>query len=81
MAKHPVPKRRATKTRGDRREHTWTTLTLKRLTKIANFETCPNCGEACQSHTVCPSCGKYRQRLVIDFAAKQNKKIKKVKAT
>jgi len=27
---------------------------------------CPRCGEAKLSHRICPSCGYYRDRLVIE---------------
>jgi large subunit ribosomal protein L32 len=83
LAKHPVPKRRATKTRGDRRYSTWRTKTLKKLMNFARSIFCTKCGQSRQSHTVCHTCGTYRGRTVIDFEkkkAKKEKKIKKVKA-
>ncbi|MFH0776963.1 MAG: 50S ribosomal protein L32 [Patescibacteria group bacterium] len=80
MAKHPVPKRRATATRGGRRYSTWKTKELKRLSKISKTVACPKCQSPRQPHTACPTCGHYRGRVVIDFAKKDSKKISKVKA-
>lgn len=80
MAKHPVPKRRASSTRGDRRYSTWKSGELKRLTHISRAVECPKCKQPRSSHTACPTCGEYRGRVVIDLAAKKMKKIEKVKA-
>ncbi|MFA6457838.1 MAG: 50S ribosomal protein L32 [Patescibacteria group bacterium] len=80
MAKHPVPKHRATATRGGRRYSTWKTKELKRLTKISTTVACPKCKSPRQPHTACPTCGYYRGRVVIDLAKKDAKKISKVKA-
>jgi len=80
MAKHPVPKRRATTTRSGRRYSTWKSNELKRLAKISKTVTCPKCKSPRQPHTTCPVCGYYRGRVVVDFSKKDEKKISKVKA-
>ena len=83
MAKHPVPKRRATSTRGGRRYSTWKTKELKRLSKISTTISCEKCKSPRRPHTACPVCGYYRGRIVVDFAkkeAKKSAKVKKVKA-
>ncbi|MFH0834345.1 MAG: 50S ribosomal protein L32 [Patescibacteria group bacterium] len=80
MAKHPVPKRRATATRSGRRYSTWKTKELKRLSNISATVACPKCKQPRSPHSACQTCGYYRGRVVIDLAAKDAKKISKVKA-
>ena len=55
----PNPKHKTTKSKvGMRRSHHQpsTLLGVK----------CDNCGELKQAHTVCPSCGTYKGRKVVD---------------
>ncbi|MCF7845895.1 MAG: 50S ribosomal protein L32 [Candidatus Peribacteraceae bacterium] len=80
MAKHPVPKRRASATRGGRRYSTWKSKELKRLAKISKTVPCTKCKSPRRPHTACPVCGYYRGRVVVDLAAKDTKKVSKVKA-
>ncbi|MFH1546247.1 MAG: 50S ribosomal protein L32 [Patescibacteria group bacterium] len=80
MAKHPVPKRRASTTRGNRRYSTWKRGELKRLNNLTKTVACPKCQQPRSPHTACLICGYYRGRVVIDFAKKDEKKIQKVKA-
>jgi large subunit ribosomal protein L32 len=55
----PNPKRRHSKARRDkRRAHDF--LTAPSLSE------CPNCHEAKMPHRVCPRCGHYKGREVID---------------
>jgi len=79
MAKHPVPKRRASPERSRRRQSMNEMKTLKKLAKMSETVTCPACSAPRQSHTACPSCGEYRGRKVID-TAKKAPKIEKVQA-
>ncbi len=53
------PKRRHSKSRRDKRR------THDSLTRPGT-STCDNCGEVKLSHRVCPSCGHYRGREVIE---------------
>ena len=56
-----VPKSKISKSRRNmRRAH-------DRLT-AANVAECPNCGELRRPHHVCPACGYYREREVINVA-------------
>ncbi|MFA6624910.1 MAG: 50S ribosomal protein L32 [Bacilli bacterium] len=53
-----------------------TGVTKKRLRRqhlaltAANTVTCPNCGAAIQSHRVCPKCGYYNGKKVMDVKEK-----------
>lgn len=55
-----VPKRRTSKSRRDKRR------THQKIDG-PNLSTCPQCGEARESHHLCPSCGYYKDRTVIDM--------------
>lgn len=55
----PVPKRRTSKTkRNMRRSH-------HALSK-PNMTECPSCSQQVIAHRVCPHCGHYKDRLVVD---------------
>lgn len=67
-----VPKQRHTKSRRNkRRSH--------HALKKQNFSFCPKCGEAVLSHNLCPNCGIYAGKEIIDVMAKLDKKEKKKK--
>lgn len=78
MAKHPVPKKKASRRRSMLRYGSFKTKTLKNLSNKTKLVICPNCGEKHISHTVCKNCGQYRGRQVID-KKKQIDKITKIK--
>ena len=60
MAKHPVPKKRTSKARRDqRRSH----HALSAPTLVA----CSQCKELKPPHQVCPHCGTYKGREIIDI--------------
>jgi len=55
----PVPKRKTGKTkRNMRRSH-------HAMTRPALME-CPDCGERIPPHRVCPKCGHYKERLILN---------------
>lgn len=54
-----VPKRKKSKSKRDSRR-------AQKKTEGLNLATCPQCGEAKQPHTACPSCGTYRGRDVLN---------------
>lgn len=58
----PLPKRKISKGRRDRRR-------AHDALKTANLTQCGNCGEMRLPHTVCPSCGYYQGREVISIAS------------
>ncbi|MEZ4256331.1 MAG: 50S ribosomal protein L32 [Polyangiales bacterium] len=53
-----VPKRRTTRSKRNMRRSQHDKVTAP------NLAPCANCGEAIQSHRVCPSCGHYKGRAV-----------------
>ncbi len=56
-----VPKRKTSKSRRDmRRAH-------DAIRSTPALHKCPNCGEMKRYHRVCPSCGHYRGREVIEM--------------
>jgi large subunit ribosomal protein L32 len=56
----PVPKRKTGKAkRNMRRSH--------HALSAPNTIECPSCGEKIRSHRVCPKCGHYKDRLVVNL--------------
>ncbi|MEN6300068.1 MAG: 50S ribosomal protein L32 [Anaerolineaceae bacterium] len=60
----PQPKRKLSKGRRDRRR-------LHDHLKARNLVVCSNCGEMRLPHTVCPNCGHYKGREVINIEEKK----------
>lgn len=62
-----LPKRRHSKQRGRKRRTFW---------KVASpsLNTCPHCKSSKPSHAVCPVCGFYKGRQVIEIKEKKEKK-------
>ncbi len=63
----PQPKRKLSKGRRDRRR-------AHDAIEGANLVQCSNCGEMRLSHTVCPNCGHYQGREVIEMKKEEKKK-------
>ena len=57
----PLPKRRVSSGRRDRRR-------AHDALKARNMVVCTNCGESRLPHRVCPNCGHYRGREILDMA-------------
>jgi large subunit ribosomal protein L32 len=57
-----VPKKKHSKSRKNKRRSQWV-LTAPQLTP------CPRCHQARMPHRVCPNCGYYGSRLIIDHDA------------
>lgn len=67
-----VPKKRHSKSKvGRRRMH----IFLKK----PNFVVCSKCGEEITPHNICPFCGYYRNKKMIDVLTKKDKKERKKK--
>lgn len=56
----PVPKKRVSRTRRDKRR------THKKVTPV-NVVSCPHCEEPMMPHRICPSCGFYKERSVVEI--------------
>ena len=44
--------------------------------KIAGLGPCANCGKPILSHRICPFCGHYKGKLMIEARVKEEKKTK-----
>ncbi len=62
----PLPKRKLSKGRRDRRR-------AHDALQAANLSACPNCGSMTLPHTVCPSCGFYKGREVLEIKKEEKK--------
>lgn len=80
MGKHPTPKRKLAKSAGKQRYAAFQFKARKRLNNAVNLVKCSNCNEMRQAHHMCPKCGHYRGRQVIDMSTNLKDKIKKVSA-
>jgi large subunit ribosomal protein L32 len=58
----PLPKRKLSKGRRDRRR-------AHDAIGAPQLVTCPNCREKMLPHRVCPHCGQYRGRQILDVEA------------
>jgi len=56
-----VPKKRKGKSKTRTRRSNVTKIS------VPNLSACPNCGEKKLSHRVCPQCGYYKNRIVINY--------------
>jgi large subunit ribosomal protein L32 len=63
----PLPKKRHSKARGRRRRTHW------KLSGV-NLAPCPQCKQPKLSHKVCPTCGYYNNKQVIEIKIKEKKK-------
>ncbi len=63
----PQPKRKLSKGRRDRRR-------AHDALVAVSLVACPNCGEMRLPHNVCPSCGYYQGREVIEIGKEEKKK-------
>ncbi|HMK37272.1 MAG TPA: 50S ribosomal protein L32 [Desulfomonilaceae bacterium] len=55
----PVPKKRVSRTRRDKRR------THKKVAPV-NLVQCPGCSQPMMPHRICPNCGFYKGRTVIE---------------
>ncbi len=79
MAKHPVPKRKTSKSRTSRRYRKFAFEAVKKLKNRVNLTTCSECGAKRLTHHACPECGKYRGRQVIEKGSSDDQ-VTKIKA-
>ncbi len=62
----PVPKKRHSNTRTNRRRANWKVVPK-------NMGKCPACGAPILAHRACSSCGSYKGRQVIKIKVKKGK--------
>lgn len=55
-----VPKRKKSRSRTRHRKSNWL------RTSAPTFTTCARCKDAIRPHTVCPTCGHYARRQVVE---------------
>ncbi len=55
-----VPKRKVSKSRRDKRRTHY-------KAQSPTTATCSNCGEICRPHNICPQCGHYNGKKVIEI--------------
>lgn len=67
-----VPTQRHTKSRRNKRR-------MHIFLKQPILTRCPKCGKPVLPHTICPNCGYYKGREVIDVLAKLEKKERKTR--
>ena len=79
MPKHPVPKQKTPKSRSATRYQAFKRKKLNQLTDRTKLIDCPKCKEKRLAHFVCPNCGTYQGRTVLDME-KKVEKVTKVKA-
>ena len=60
----PLPKRKLSKGRRDRRR-------AHDALKVRNLTTCSNCGQKRLPHRVCPNCGYYQGREIVEVEAEK----------
>lgn len=80
VAKHPVPKRKMSKTGSKTR---FASYKVKHITRIKNelhLTECGKCGAMKKVHHVCEACGTYKGRPVLDTKSGDDK-VKKIQAT
>ena len=63
----PHPKRKLSKGRRDRRR-------AHDALEVANLVACGNCGTMILPHIVCPNCGHYKGREVVEIKKEEKKK-------
>ena len=68
----PEPKQKLSRSRSRKRKGT-------QASKAPNLVECPKCKSKVLAHHVCPTCGTYKGRQVLEVKTKITKKVKKKK--
>lgn len=79
MAKHPVPKRKTSKSRTSSRYSAFQFKARTNIEAAIKLVACSNCGSQKRAHHVCDTCGFYRGKQMLD-KNKEMDKITKIKA-
>lgn len=83
MAKHPVPKKKTSKARGNRRYKAFQNKARTRLAENVHLSKCAKCGEVIRMHHACAACGYYGDKKVLGSSAAapvKEEKVTKIKA-
>ncbi len=80
MAKHPVPKKKTSRARGNRRYKAFQNKARIRLTDAIQLAKCSNCGSQVRAHHACTDCGFYRGKDMMGQVAKAEEKVTTIKA-
>jgi large subunit ribosomal protein L32 len=60
MAKHPVPKKKTSRARGNRRYKAFQNKARRRLADAVTLAKCDACGATIRAHHACQECGNFR---------------------
>lgn len=63
----PLPKRRFSRSRTRKKR-------AHKLYRLGQFSVCPQCKHPKQPHRVCPVCGYYKGKQVVEIKVKEKKK-------
>ena len=80
MAKHPVPKKKASQARSNRRYKDFANSARLRLANDLKIKNCSNCSSPMLDHHVCKECGFFRGEDVMGKSKKAEEKITKIQA-
>lgn len=70
-----VPKKKVSKTKRNHRHSAWQRKILKSLVQKATTTKCSNCWEVKLSYRVCPECGYYNWKQVLNIKSKTKEEI------
>lgn len=80
MAKHPVPKKKTSRARGNRRYKAFQNKARVRLSEAVQLAKCSHCGAQIRAHHACDECGYYRDKDLMGKMAKAEEKVTTIKA-
>ncbi len=78
MAKHAVPKKKASTTQTNRRYKAFQNNAQKRLLNKGKSLTCAKCASAVLQHHLCTACGFYREKDILGKS--KSEKVTTIKA-
>lgn len=80
MAKHPVPKKKTSRSKSSSRYKDYQNKARIRLEESIQIVSCSKCGAKSRLHHVCQECGFYRGKDILGKAQKAEEKITKIQA-
>ncbi len=79
MAKHPTPKQKVNRASVRSRYSTFTKIVRRKLTEGSPIVSCVQCKQPKVNHRVCPTCGYYASKKIVNMD-KGLSKVTKIKA-